>query len=62
MFQVDALSASGLRAIRYSKELRDEVNLVYANDISESSVRFINENVDLSQVDRSKIRSFIYLF
>jgi tRNA G26 N,N-dimethylase Trm1 len=48
-----------LRAIRYSKELYDEVNLVYSNDISDSSVKFINENVDLSNVDRSKLRSIL---
>ena len=45
-----------MRAIRYSKELYDDVNLVYANDISESSVKLINENIDIINVDRNKIR------
>ena len=37
---LDALSASGLRTIRFSKELKD-VKKVLANDISEASLKLM---------------------
>lgn len=45
---LDALSASGLRSIRYAKELGDEgkiVKSIIANDLSESAVDIIKKNI-----------------
>ncbi|KAL4509900.1 hypothetical protein ABPG72_010093 [Tetrahymena utriculariae] len=51
---LDALSASGLRAIRFSKELKD-VKKVYANDISEAAHKLMKDNFILNNLDLSKI-------
>ncbi|EGR30356.1 hypothetical protein IMG5_133990 [Ichthyophthirius multifiliis] len=51
---LDALSASGLRAIRYLKELQD-VQKVTANDISEASHRLMMDNFLLNNLDLKKI-------
>lgn len=50
---VDALSASGLRTIRFLKELNG-VKIVYANDISPASHRLMQDNFDLNGLDPSK--------
>lgn len=52
---LDALSASGLRPIRFLKELSN-VNLVYANDISTTAHQLMKENFELNNLDMSKIR------
>lgn len=46
---VDALSASGLRTIRFLKELQG-VNKVYANDISEASHKLMKDNFELNNL------------
>lgn len=51
----DALSASGLRTIRFLKELEDSVKKVYANDISKTSQELMQKNFDLNELDLSKI-------
>ncbi|KAL4497407.1 hypothetical protein ABPG73_020504 [Tetrahymena malaccensis] len=51
---LDALSASGLRAIRFSKELQD-IKKVYANDISEAAHKLMMDNFVLNNLDLSKI-------
>ncbi|KAI1301795.1 tRNA (guanine(26)-N(2))-dimethyltransferase [Halotydeus destructor] len=44
---LDALSATGLRSIRYAKELETQHSLkVFANDISEKAVETIKKNVE----------------
>ena len=53
---LDALSASGLRTIRFSKELKD-VKKVFANDISEASHKLMMDNFKLNELDLSKIES-----
>jgi len=47
---VDALSASGLRTIRFLKEL-EGVKIVYANDISPASHKLMKDNFDLNKLD-----------
>jgi len=51
---VDALSASGLRTIRYLKELPN-IKCVYANDLSEVSADMMRENFRINELDDSKI-------
>jgi tRNA (guanine26-N2/guanine27-N2)-dimethyltransferase len=47
---LDALSASGLRAIRFALEVPN-VELVVANDFSEKAFETIQRNAQLNQVD-----------
>ncbi|CAJ0577825.1 unnamed protein product, partial [Mesorhabditis spiculigera] len=47
---LDALSASGLRALRFSQEVPD-VAFVLANDFSENAVETIKQNVKLNNVE-----------
>lgn len=51
---LDALSASGLRTIRFSKELKN-IKKVYANDISEASHKLMMDNFKLNNLDLSKV-------
>ncbi|EGR29576.1 TRM1 tRNA methyltransferase 1, putative [Ichthyophthirius multifiliis] len=51
---LDALSASGLRTIRFLKELKN-INKIYANDISDASHKLMMENFILNELDLSKI-------
>lgn len=52
---VDALSASGLRTIRFIKELTG-VKRVFANDISEASHKLMKDNFDLNNLDKDKYK------
>ncbi|KRX01914.1 hypothetical protein PPERSA_05753 [Pseudocohnilembus persalinus] len=52
---LDALSASGLRTIRFLKELKD-VKKVYANDLSEASHKLMMDNFKLNELDLNKIQ------
>jgi tRNA (guanine26-N2/guanine27-N2)-dimethyltransferase len=50
---LDALSASGLRAVRYAKELeqeRSKVKAIVANDLSKAAVELIQQNIELNNV------------
>lgn len=50
---LDALSASGLRSIRYAKELGESGNIVkkiVANDLSETAVELIKKNIESNKV------------
>lgn len=50
---LDALSASGLRSIRYAKELGSSAKVIkqiVANDLSEAAVELIKKNIELNQV------------
>lgn len=47
---LDALSASGLRALRFSKEVPN-VGFIMANDFSDNAVASIQENVKLNGVE-----------
>ena len=51
----DALSASGLRTIRFLKELPDSVKKVYANDISQTSQELMKKNFELNGIDMTKV-------
>lgn len=46
---LEALSATGLRSIRYAKEVRG-IKEIVANDLSISAVEQIEKNVDLNGV------------
>jgi tRNA (guanine26-N2/guanine27-N2)-dimethyltransferase len=53
---LDALSASGLRPIRYLKELPD-IKKVIANDLSEAALTLMKENMQNNEIDMSKVES-----
>jgi len=44
---LEALSATGLRSIRYAKEI-PLVNYVLANDLSQAACRAMRQNVDIN--------------
>jgi len=46
---LEALSATGLRAIRYALEVPG-VKQIYANDISKMAVDIINQNIEENNV------------
>jgi tRNA G26 N,N-dimethylase Trm1 len=46
---LEALSASGLRSIRYSKELKN-VKKIIANDMDNSAIEAIESNIEYNQV------------
>lgn len=57
---LDALSASGMRSIRYAKELGSAGNIVkkiVANDLSEVAVDLIKKNIELNDVHDKVISS-----
>ena len=47
---LEALAASGLRSIRYAKEI-ENVNYVVANDISEKAVATMKRNIAHNKVE-----------
>lgn len=47
---LEALSATGLRSIRYAKEIAG-VNEIVANDLSKAAVKSIEENVKFNGVE-----------
>lgn len=51
---LDALSASGLRAIRFALEV-PSVEMVIANDFSENALKAMQRNVELNNV-QDKVR------
>jgi len=66
---LDALAATGLRTIRFNKELDPSlVRSFHTNDLEESAIKFIKKNFELNQLDQSKItcnslyHNFGYLF
>eukprot|EP01133_Synstelium_polycarpum_P008675 gene8675-10187_t len=52
---LEALSATGLRSIRYAKEIED-LDFILSNDIEEAAVVSITKNRDLNGVDAQKLR------
>ncbi|BAM40252.1 N2,N2-dimethylguanosine tRNA methyltransferase [Theileria orientalis strain Shintoku] len=53
---LETLAATGIRGIRYLKELGDLVNLVTFNDLDRNSAEMIVKNASLNEVKRSKFR------
>lgn len=47
---MEALAATGLRAIRYALEVPG-VKQIYANDISSTAVNIMNQNIKENNVD-----------
>ena len=56
---LDALSASGLRAIRFLKEIPNS-KFVYANDLSSQAITLIKKNFELNGIDSSKAQCKIF--
>ncbi|KAJ1657864.1 RNA methyltransferase tRNA(m5U54)methyltransferase [Dispira simplex] len=52
---LEALSATGLRSIRYAKEI-PQVRWVVANDLEPDAVKSIRRNVEYNQLDETKVR------
>ncbi|UKJ90473.2 N2,N2-dimethylguanosine tRNA methyltransferase [Theileria orientalis] len=53
---LETLAATGIRGIRYLKELGDLVNLVTFNDLDRNSAEMIMKNASLNEVERRKFR------
>ncbi|UKK01991.2 N2,N2-dimethylguanosine tRNA methyltransferase [Theileria orientalis] len=53
---LETLAATGIRGIRYLKELGDLVNLVTFNDLDRNSAEMIVKNANLNDVEKSKFR------
>ncbi|KAF2076456.1 hypothetical protein CYY_002259 [Polysphondylium violaceum] len=53
---LEALSATGLRSIRYAKEIGEDLDYILANDIEQSAVDSIIKNRAYNGVEESKIR------
>lgn len=54
---LEALSATGLRSIRYAKEV-DNVEQIIANDLSKEAVEMIRRNVKNNNVEDIVIPNF----
>ena len=54
---LEALSASGLRSIRYAKEMGDIVDYVMANDLSSAAVASIKRNVAHNGLTEEKVKA-----
>ena len=54
---LEALSATGLRSIRYAKEV-DNVEQIIANDLSREAVEMIGRNVKNNNVEDIVIPNF----
>ena len=51
---LEALAATGLRSIRFLKEL-DDLHKIHINDLSPAAVESIQKNLELNNVDFSKV-------
>ncbi|CDR94146.1 N(2),N(2)-dimethylguanosine tRNA methyltransferase, putative [Babesia bigemina] len=54
---LEMLAATGIRSIRYLKELGDYVNHIYINDLDHNSARAIAKNCDFNGIPPSKYRA-----
>ncbi|KAF8822808.1 putative tRna (guanine(26)-N(2))-dimethyltransferase [Cardiosporidium cionae] len=55
---LEPLAASGLRSLRYLKELPDLVSHVITNDLDETAARHIVSNCELNNISRDKLTVF----
>ncbi|KAK2952522.1 putative tRNA (guanine26-N2/guanine27-N2)-dimethyltransferase [Blattamonas nauphoetae] len=53
---LDALAASGLRALRYFSEI-PQIHTATANDFDEDAVKAINDNITLNNFDRNRFHA-----
>ncbi|KJP88181.1 hypothetical protein AK88_02128 [Plasmodium fragile] len=51
---VELLSASGIRSIRYAKELRETINHIITNDIDKYACKQIRRNFKRNQINKDK--------
>ncbi|MBW2984861.1 tRNA (guanine(26)-N(2))-dimethyltransferase [Candidatus Woesearchaeota archaeon] len=53
----DILAASGIRSIRFIRELsKNKINEISINDYSKDSIKFINNNLKLNKIKNKKVR------
>ena len=52
----EALAATGLRSVRYLKEI-DEIEKLYANDWDPKAVELMEKNFEFNDIDKSKFKS-----
>ncbi len=56
---LEALSATGLRSVRYAKEFdSDKVKVIVANDMDQEAVKLIKQNVESNKLDKDKFEVF----
>jgi tRNA (guanine26-N2/guanine27-N2)-dimethyltransferase len=55
---LEALAATGLRAIRYALEVPG-IKQIYANDISKTAVKIMNQNIEENNV-QNLVTSTLY--
>ena len=56
---IEPLSATGLRCVRYSKELpNNKLNLIYSNDMDSKAVECININIEKNNIDKNIFKVF----
>ncbi|CAG8463221.1 5524_t:CDS:2 [Acaulospora colombiana] len=53
---LEALSASGLRSIRYAKEIPN-IKFIVANDLDSDAVESINRNIEYNELDKDLVRA-----
>ncbi|CAD2104100.1 N2,N2-dimethylguanosine tRNA methyltransferase, putative [Plasmodium vinckei lentum] len=51
---IELLSASGIRSIRYAKELKETINHIVANDIDKYACKQIKRNFKRNNIDKDK--------
>ena len=54
---LEALSATGLRSVRYMKELKPHLSHLVANDIDPTATKLMKENFDFNEIDESLYKS-----
>jgi len=56
---LEALSATGLRSVRYAKELNSEkVDFIAANDMDKEAVKLIQENAESNKLNMDKFKIY----
>jgi tRNA (guanine26-N2/guanine27-N2)-dimethyltransferase len=58
---LEALSATGLRSVRYLKEINN-INLLVANDIDPAATELMQKNFDFNDVEKEKYESIFFYF
>ena len=54
---LEPLAATGLRSIRYLKEI-DDIKKLVSNDIDPMAVELIKKNMDFNDIDKGKYQIF----
>ena len=54
---LEALEATGLRSVRYLKEI-DKIEKLYANDWNPKAVELMEKNFEYNDIDKEKYKTF----